>query len=35
VAWRQRKFDELNAPLAPGDEWVHKAVLQGKQVPFV
>lgn len=29
--WRQRKFDELNAPLAEADSWVHKKVLHGER----
>jgi hypothetical protein len=30
AAWRQRKFDELNAPLADADKWVHSKVLEGQ-----
>ncbi|KAF6261031.1 hypothetical protein COO60DRAFT_1637087 [Scenedesmus sp. NREL 46B-D3] len=29
--WRQRKFTELNAPLAEADSWVHKKVLHGER----
>lgn len=32
--WRQRKFDELNAPLSDSDKWVHKDVLTGQKVAF-
>ena len=35
AAWRQRKFDELNAPLAESDKWVHSKVLQGQQHAFL
>jgi hypothetical protein len=35
VAWRQRKFDELNAPMSPFDKWVHSKVLQGQQTSFL
>jgi len=35
AAWRLRKFEELNAPMAAGDKWVHVKVLQGKDQPFL
>jgi hypothetical protein len=35
AAWRQRKFDELNAPMAPADTWVHTKVMQGQQTSFL
>lgn len=35
AAWRQRKFDELNAPMSEGDKWVHCKVLQGQEHTFV
>ena len=33
--WRQRKFDELNAPMADADKWVHSKVLQGHDRTFL
>jgi hypothetical protein len=35
VEWRQRKFDELNGPMAAGDKWVHSKVMAGKEHAFV
>jgi hypothetical protein len=35
AAWRQRKFDELNAPLADADKWVHSKVLEGQDHSFL
>lgn len=35
VAWRQRKFDELNGPMAEVDKWVHSKVMAGQEHAFV
>lgn len=35
AVWRQRKFDELNAPMADADKWVHAQVLKGQEHTFV
>eukprot|EP00775_Hariotina_reticulata_P005330 gene5330-5566_t len=34
ASWRQRKLEELNAPLLPADAWVHRKVLDGHERAF-